>query len=94
MTERPANLTSIPSLTHLEVQLRYNIQPSRLPEFVDLDGLQNLQTFFLSGTLVFVFVFLLRFGKAFGFQGFGFLFRGFERFTLVFRQRGFFFRHR
>jgi hypothetical protein len=47
MTEPPVNLPSIPSLTSLEIQLRYFTRPLPLPEFVDLDGQPNLRDLLL-----------------------------------------------
>jgi hypothetical protein len=49
LIELPAQLPSIPSLTELEFQLRWSIDPPPWHDFIDLDGLPNLQTLFLHG---------------------------------------------
>jgi hypothetical protein len=50
MTDYPVNLPSIPSLTSLEIQLRYFTRPRPLPKFVNLDGLPELRDLSLTGT--------------------------------------------
>lgn len=50
VTNPPAALPSIESLTRLEIQLQFNIVPYALPDFVDLDGYPNLLEVLLTGT--------------------------------------------